>query len=372
MRDRLLLWLAVVVLCPGCTRCYNKLASETQIPQFANLVARRAAMPQRTIFAPTRRPGEPLVRVAICQTGNASADGPILIFVHGAFSDADTWRYVAGDLGDEHPLWLIDLPGCGASDKPAAKRLGPGGYGPFALGDRLYQAIGWALSEERHDREIVIVGHSTGALIVTRMLADPDLRTRHATVLARVAGALLITPLDVAVEKPVPTLEYIARLSGAEVCLGNALGIMRQRMAEGVAASYEDPELAPREEVDRGVRILTDAATRHAMQAMILQATPRRHGQARPDWSVVDSLVRQYSNIDIPIAIVCGAHDETLPASMSYKLAAQIPGATLEVIPNCKHSPQLEQPQNSARGIRRFIKRIDCTSGQRETLSNYG
>jgi hypothetical protein len=40
----------------------------------------------------------------------------------------------------------------------------------------------------------------------------------------------------------------------------------------------------------------------------------------------------EYANIDVPTAIVRGAHHGTLPMSMSYKLCAQICSATLGVV----------------------------------------
>jgi alpha-beta hydrolase superfamily lysophospholipase len=121
--------------------------------------------------------------------------------------------------------------------------------------------------------------------------------------------------------------------------------------------SYDDPVAAQREEVGRGVDIISSGGKRRAMQAMILQATPRRSGGRGPDWPAVDKLAAEYANIDVPTAIVCGAHDETLPSSMSYKLRAQIRGATLRVFPDCKHSPHLEHPQQCADAL------TCCSSG---------
>ena len=181
----------------------------------------------------------------------------------------------------------------------------------------------------------------------------------------RVAGMVLVTPLDVAIEKPIPVLEYVARLDGLSVGVGNSIGILRERMARGVMESYANPQEAPREEVDRGVRIIATSRLRRATQAMILQATPRRPGQARPDWPVVDRLVEQYRNIQVPVRITCGAHDETFPASMSYKLAAQIPAAQLQVIPECMHSPHLERPRVCAAVIREFLEELPAA---RETV----
>jgi pimeloyl-ACP methyl ester carboxylesterase len=287
------------------------------------------------------------------------------VCVHGAFSDAKAWRYIAGALGDDYTLWFVDLPGCGESDKPSAGSLAPDGFGPTALADRIYQAVARSLADDdgsARNRPVVLVGHSLGALIVTRMLADPDLRSRYANTRGRIAGMFLITPLDVAIEKPVPVLEAVAHLSGLEVALGRLSGLLRERLADGVLQSYDDPAAAQRAEVDRGVEFISSAARRHAMQALILQATPRRPRGLRPDWPAVDTLTAQYANIDVPTAIVCGAHDETLPSSMSYKLRAQIRGATLRVLPDCKHSPHLEHPQRCADALVEFLRQPGSTT----------
>jgi pimeloyl-ACP methyl ester carboxylesterase len=94
---------------------------------------------------------------------------------------------------------------------------------------------------------------------------------------------------------------------------------------------------------------------------MIRQAVPRRGPSRRgpprhrPDWPAIDRLVAQYGNIDVPVTITFGEHDEAMPAAMSYKLARQIPGAKLEPLPHCMHSPHLECPVELAGIIRRSI-----------------
>jgi pimeloyl-ACP methyl ester carboxylesterase len=349
----------------GCESTYSRMKSELAIAPYDTLARRAAGMPNDTILVPTTRGNEPVVRVALHRTGNPRAEGPILVFIHGAFSDASAWRYLVGELGVDHTAWLIDLPGCGKSDWPAPSELAHDGYGPGALGERTYQAIASALATEPRDRPVVLIGHSLGAAVAIRMTSDATLADAFAQTRRRVAGMVLVTPLDVAIEKPIPVLEYVARLDGLSVGVGNSIGILRERMARGVMESYEDPQEAPREEVDRGVRIIATSGLRRATQAMILQATPRRPGQARPDWPLVDRLVEQYRNIAVPVRITCGAHDETFPASMSYKLAAQIPAAQLQVIPDCMHSPHLERPRICAAVIRDFLEQLPIA---RETV----
>ena len=353
-----LLVIGVLVGALGCGSSYSRMKSERAIPPFDELVECLDAMPTETTRVATHRPGEPAVRIAIRKTGHPQATGPILVFIHGAFSEASAWRYVAGGLGTEHALWLLDLPGCGASDKPDPDELASDGYGPSALAERAYQAVGAALQGETPERRVVLVGHSLGSAVVMRMVSDPSLRNSYAGVRERVDGLVLFTPLDVAIEKPIPILEHVAHLNGAEISAAHFTGILRRRLADGVLESYTDPAQAPREEVDRSVRILTSAGSRRATQAMILTATPRRPGRARPDWEEVDRLVMQYANIDVPVLVSCGDHDETLPASMSYKLAAQIPLAELQVIRDCMHSPHLERPLECAALIDGFVRDV--------------
>ena len=349
---------AVFVGLLGCGSNYSRMKSEREIAPFDAIMQRLDTMSKTTVLIPTLRHGEPTVRLALHEIGNPDAAGPILVFIHGAFSDASAWRYVAGDLGDGHTVWLLDLPGCGASDKPDPARLAVDGYAPAALADRAYQALTARLDNEPPERRIVLVGHSLGSAVAMRMLSDPGLRRTYADTRERVEGLVLVTPLDVAIEQPIPILEYVAHLGGANIGLANLAGVLRERLAEGVMQSYSNPAQAPREEVDRSIPILAAGPSRRATQAMILQATPRRPGGARPDWPEVDRLVTEYANIDVPVRITCGAHDETFPASMSYKLAAQLRFADLHVIPDCMHSPHLERPLACAALIDRFVSDV--------------
>ena len=57
------------------------------------------------------------------------------------------WRFVVGALAEEYDFWLIDPPGCGDSEAPDPKTLGPGGYSPSAMADRELQAIAACLAK---------------------------------------------------------------------------------------------------------------------------------------------------------------------------------------------------------------------------------
>ena len=105
--------------------------------------------------------------------------------------------------------------------------------------------------------------------------------------------------------------------------------------------------------MDSLYEILTNRERLLALQAILKQAIPRRK-DGQLDWERAEPIVADYVNIDVPCLILWGEYDETLPLAMGYKLANQIPTAEIHVVPDCKHSMQLEHPVLLAEVIRRY------------------
>ena len=116
----------------------------------------------------------------------------------------------------------------------------------------------------------------------------------------------------------------------------------------------ENPDSMPQEEADRLEEILRCSDTRLPAQAMIRQAVPFT-SEERPDWPRIERLVADYRNVSVPCLILWGARDETFPASMGYKLRAQLPRAWLRVLPGCMHQLPAEAPRTCAGQIRDFV-----------------
>jgi pimeloyl-ACP methyl ester carboxylesterase len=79
--------------------------------------------------------------------------------------------------------------------------------------------------------------------------------------------------------------------------------------------------------------------------AVDLEAPPRRFAVQRQQgalegWTSEDRL----GEIRCPALVICGEDDGMVPPENSRVLAAGIPGARLELIPQCGHLPMLEQP----------------------------
>lgn len=87
-----------------------------------------------------------------------------------------------------------------------------------------------------------------------------------------------------------------------------------------------------------------------------LEASPRRFAvmhqqESLSGWSSFDRL----GSIGCPTLVICGADDGMVPPENSRQIAAEIPRARLELIPNCGHLPMLEQPERVAELILGFV-----------------
>jgi len=60
--------------------------------------------------------------------------------------------------------------------------------------------------------------------------------------------------------------------------------------------------------------------------------------------------------IDVPALIICGAEDKMTPPDLSRALAANIKGASLEIIASAGHMVMLERPAEFNMSLDKFVK----------------
>jgi len=328
---------------------YSRLTDENDVPELAALKSRYQSLGNHTTRIATSGVSESPIRVALHEIETRQRD-KLIVCVHGVFSDCRMWRFLAAELAFDHDVVLVDLPGCGESDKPDPDSLPREAYTPEDMTHRLLEALQVYLRTRSDDPEVTIVAHSYGGALALRMFGDPTLREKFGDVIERIDRLVLLAPLDVAVEKAHPVLIELGRISGVRVWGALQLGLLRERVADGMIENAGAPQLALREEADQKIEILTSWKARRAMQATLNRAVPAKG--KRPDWSKIDPIVASYRNVDRPTLILWGVHDEVLPVSMGYKLASQIPGARLVTIPAGMHSFPVEQPTLVAELIR--------------------
>ena len=341
----------------------SSLPSERDVPLLAALGTAYDLLPHQTSLVPTERSNH-VVRVAVHEFGPGTRDS-LVILLHGVLACHRTWRYVTAELAGGHDVWLVDLPGCGESERPDPTSLEADGYSPAALADRVLQAIAARLNARRFNsplRRVVLASHSLGGMIALRAYGDPILHARHSATLEQIDGMVLFAPSDAAIHSEIPAFRNCVDLKGWKVAIGQPLGLVRHGAEKTIHDGYHTPEHAIQEWADELEHLLSGGGTRRAAQAMLTQAVPWHVKERRPDWPAIQHLASFYANIDVPRLIVWGEWDETLPASMGHKLKDEISHARLTRIERCGHALPTEKPVECAEIISEFVKVMDNAS----------
>ena len=354
---------AVALLASACSSSFHLLEPAALIPELAGLGESRSELPLALEYVQVSARDGRSDWMAVEEVGRETADH-LVVMVHGVLSDRRSWSFVAGDLGRDHRLWLVDLLGCGDSSKPDPADLAPDGYSPTAQARFVLEGLRQMLENREDTPRIVLVGHSLGASVILRMLGDPDLKAAYSDVVDAVDRAVLFAPLDFAVEEIHPAFEKIVKLGATDVALGRAIGAMQRKVVRSSMQGVFDTEGLPQEEPRRVHRILKRRETRRPAKAMILQAVPLTE-ERRPDPGRVAELVADYANVTVPAMMVWGSEDRILPVTMGYRLLDQLPDARLTVVGSSMHALPTERPQVSANVIREFLAQYSGdTAGQ--------
>ena len=328
------------------------------------LAVDRAAYPSETLLlAAGKVHGEPIhlaveeIRGVPAETSNGGLHRrEVLVFLHGVLSNRETWAYVAGHLGQFYDLLLVDLPGCGESDKPDANDLGPSPYNPEWLADTVMTALEDYLRVRGDDVRFTLVGHSLGGTVILRMLAEPQLLQKHAALHDRFDAAVMLAPLHVrAVEQPDSAFDAIANLNDFEAFFGRLFGTLSRETSRAVYYGTTDPQTMPREEWLRLYEIISNGETRAPAQWMLRSAV--WGDDANPARTENQLHTDHYAAIDVPCMILWGEADETIAPALGYQLQRHINNSELVIFPRSKHPLPSERPIVVAEQILAFLAR---------------
>jgi len=277
------------------------------------------------------------------------AEGPPVIMLHGMRDVALSLMPVAARLAERHPVYLPDLRGHGASDKP-------GGYSMAALVYDLHVVIG-----EVARAPVVLFGHSLGghvvcrfaalfpdqvrAVVVVEGLGPPAGRRSSDPALALAAeGVRLLATLGAPREpRPLPDLAF-----GAERLLAN------------------NPRLAPERALElarRGTVTGADGALRWAFDPRV---------QSVFLGSDTDANDRYWTAVRCPTCVIAGAFAgeywrSAMPAGSDWtgefapgELEARValfPDAELTTLAGSGHMVHFDEPEALAGATLDFLRR---------------
>jgi 3-oxoadipate enol-lactonase len=238
--------------------------------------------------------------------------GPDLVILHSLLADRSAFDRVVPSLSRRRRVWLVNLPGYGASR--------PAGSSVEDYAERI-GALLRSLKLENPD----ILGNGFGGFIAVALAA------RHGALVRRLIAAPALAAFPEPAKQP---LRGLAERVAKEGMTGALEVAIRRMFPERFIAAH--PEIV--EERKQALTKADPACFRTACLAL-----------AALDLSPV------LNNIKNQTLVMAGSEDATTPPSLARELAGKIPHAMFRQIEGCGHCPQIENPALFVQVVEEFL-----------------
>ncbi|WP_295405061.1 alpha/beta hydrolase [uncultured Thiocystis sp.] len=264
-----------------------------------------------------------------------AGSGPTLILLlHGSFLSLRSWRRVMESLSEQATVVAFDRPVFGLTSRPLPQDGSGARYSAEAQSDLVAALIG-----QLGFARAILIGNSTGGTIALLTAL------RHP---AKVQGLVLVGAM-------IYSGYATSEVPGPMLAVMKAARPVFSRLMKFMIAKLYDKAL--RKFWYRQER-LTDAELAACKADFMIgpwdQAffelflTTRHLG-----------LEARLPALAVPALVVTGAHDRAVKPEESQRLAAELPDATLALIPECGHLPQEETPEAFLGIVKEFLKRFN-------------
>ena len=228
---------------------------------------------------------------------------PDLLCLHGLVDRLEIWDRMVAPLSERGRVIRVDQRGHGESDAPS---------GPYRREDLAADVV--AVIEHFGCTRAVLVGHSMGGIVaMTTALAHAE----------RVAGLVLIGTASQSKEKVAEWYERIALAGERDGTAGLARAIYGEKTRKVVSGDGQ------------GIAHVT-----RALKSLY-----------------TDPLTPKLAQIRCPVLLIVGEKDPMGPKASAI-IAEELPGARLEVIPDCGHWVHVEQPEAVLKAFDAWVHRV--------------
>ncbi|HZO92811.1 MAG TPA: alpha/beta fold hydrolase [Candidatus Baltobacteraceae bacterium] len=264
------------------------------------------------------------VRLAAFEAGSRDPGAPAVVLLHGLGHWSEgAWGRLIPRLDPALRYVALDLPGFGASEKPAARY-------DRAFFRRVVDAALDALGVAR----VALVGHSLGGFLAA------DYAGRHPE---RVTHLSLIAPGGF-----VRSLRFAAfGIAGRLAPIAFALAPSRRLVLAALRRSVVDPRALDEATVERGLALAAQRPVRRAFAGVYADAL-RTFARQR---ATRHELARYHG----PVLCAWGARDRFIPARAMSAVVSVYPHARTLLLPASAHLPMLEEPESLAAVLRAFL-----------------
>jgi 3-oxoadipate enol-lactonase len=258
-------------------------------------------------------------RVAIIRVDGADVDvaqagaGRDLVLLHSLLADRSAFDRVVPALARDHRVWLINLPGYGASTAAGASVQDYADH------------IAVLLHELKLPRQTDVLGNGLGGFIAVALAC------RHGDLFQHLIVADSLATFPPAAKEPLRMMAERVRQQGMSAVLDAAINRM-----------FPQPFIAANPEI---------VAER---KAALGKADPNCFSAACTALAQVD-LEPLLSGIRNPTLVMAGALDTATPTPLARRLADGIRGSKFLEIRDCGHCPQLEKPDIFVNTVVEFL-----------------
>ncbi|WP_439654152.1 alpha/beta fold hydrolase [Streptacidiphilus melanogenes] len=276
-----------------------------------------------------------------------------VVFVHGYCLNQDSWHFQREAFRDGLRLVFFDQRSHGRSERSRSYLAGE----PASI-DQLGGDLGAVIDAVAPTGPLVLVGHSMGGMTVMA-LADqrPELFAE------RVAGVALLGTTagnwrDVTFGLPGVGARMFHRVGpGVIKALGRQAGLVergRRLSSELTAAVYH--------RFSFGTDDVDPARARFAQ--LLLESTPVDVvAEFFPAFPTHDKTAALAVLRDLPTLVLAGTGDLLTPPAHSEAIAAELPDAELEILPDTGHLLMLERPELVNARLARLLERAAAHCG---------
>lgn len=253
--------------------------------------------------------------------GTRGAGEPVL-FLHGFPSSSRLWGSVVRAMPGGHRLIVLDQLGYGRSDPPDDAPVSVSAHARRAL----------AVLDALNVPQACVVGHDLGGAVGQWLALNAPQRVSRLALINSVG-------LDAWPRwrtRVARSLAAVARLLPAPLVAGEAYAAL--------VSGFADREEG-RHDLDAFLRPFAQPSGRGALLAHL--EAQRSH----------ETAAMALGTLRVPTAIVHGARDPFVPVSLSRRLHAAIPGATLDVIDGARHFTPLDVPDQVAGVVGALLQR---------------
>lgn len=264
---------------------------------------------------------EPIFEGRVCtvQANRDAQVGVVLIHGLGGSVGAD-WLHTIPALAADFHVVAFDLPGFGKSDK-GSQHYTPTRYARLArfLADHYLR-----------DKPYHIVGHSMGAAIALRFAAQQPQRFQR---LVLIDAAGILHPLVITKYQAGSLME---RASGVQQFRGFA-----ERLSGKILEQAERLPISP-----------TDIADSALGRDHVLSGGPEKIAALS---LAGENFSHAISSVSARTLVIWGDNDPVVPLRTGEVLAARMPHARLEIIPDAGHVPMLDQTERLNALLRKHL-----------------